>query len=105
MEEGRRGDWYTSTDFSLNTAPRTVGGATRREGGCPASPATRLSMSSGPAVYPKKFFEFKIQIQNPNNFVREHLRKLMAILALTPYPLHCQSLHHCPPNVFSSVTV
>ena len=53
MEDGRRGGWYTSTAFSLNTFPRTVGGATGREGAWLKSPDTRLSMSSGAAIQQK----------------------------------------------------
>ena len=51
MEEGRRGDWYTSTNFSLNAAAAVrameVGGASGREGAGPTSPEMRLSTSSG----------------------------------------------------------
>ena len=49
MEEGRRGDWYTSISLSLNAATagaEELGGARGREGAEPTSPDARLSPSS-----------------------------------------------------------
>ena len=46
MEDGRRGDWYTSTSLSLKAAATPLEERGGREGAGPGSPDIRLSPSS-----------------------------------------------------------